>query len=296
MDKIDVLKCSLKKAIPFQKDKIKNYFDSLDNDLINFLTRYINVCLFNNISIDYMAESYAFILKQTMKEQMYFLKNKQYRYKKYDDVSQEVYNDREFMQKYMIGLGLSTIMWQNHRIMYNFFKDNICNNLISGDNYLEIGAGHGLFFSEILKKRKYATYDIVDISETSIELTKKMVQDIDGRENVNYICNDFLKLNNQEYDMIVMGEVLEHVEMPQIFLKKCYDMLSKNGLVYVSTCANAPEPDHIYLFSSPEEVEMMIIEAGLKIKQSIILPYENHTAKECIEAKLPINMAYICCK
>lgn len=100
-------------------------------------------------------------------------------------------------------------------------------------------------------------------------------------------------MEKAEYETVSIGEVLEHVETPAKFIEECRSVLAGQGRVYVSTCLNAPEPDHIYLFSSIEEVEQLFVDHGFAIEQSIYLPYEGYTMEQCGEEKLPVNVAYI---
>lgn len=138
-------------------------------------------------------------------------------------------------------------------------------------------------------------YTLIDISETSLSLTKKMINDLGIHDDViQYLHQDFLTFEApNKYDVIVMGEVLEHVENPLEFLKKCKALMTDSGKCYISTCANAAEVDHIYLFRSSAEVESLILSANFKIQEKIILPYHGYSVGECEEELLPMNMGYI---
>lgn len=135
----------------------------------------------------------------------------------------------------------------------------------------------------------------MDISETSLSLTKKMIDDLGIHDDViQYLHQDFLTFeDSNKYDVIVMGEVLEHVEKPLEFLRKCKALISDSGKCYISTCANAAEVDHIYLFRSSAEVENIILDANFKIQEKIILPYHGYSVDECEELLLPMNMGYV---
>ena len=63
--------------------------------------------------------------------------------------------------------------------------------------------------------------------------------------------------------------------------------------VFISTCVNAPEVDHIYLFSSDQEVTDMIKNASFKIVDKIVLPYWETSYSQSLEELLPINVGYI---
>ncbi len=297
MDRKIFLRNALVEKMPSRKNFFMQKFDEIiaENGIEKrFLDRYIANCLENSISIEFMAESYAFIVQETMKEQMYFFKHHHYRFSTYDEVKNRVYNNSEYMKKYMIGLALSTVFWNNHTEIFKFFR-RFLNSLDPAEkrSYLEIGAGHGLFTQEAIRSEKFSSFNIVDISPTSIELCKDMLSDFGT--DINFICEDFLKLTGQVdeigKDFIVLGETLEHVEQPGKFLDKIGEILSPNGKTFISTCINAPEPDHIFLFRTVEDVENLF--ENFHIEDRIYLPYENHSLEECSRENLPINVAYI---
>ena len=71
------------------------------------------------------------------------------------------------------------------------------------------------------------------------------------------------------YDFITMGEVLEHVEQPRDLLLRVHSLLSPEGRAYITTPANAPTRDHIYLFNSAAEIRDMLNSAGLTIEREV---------------------------
>ena len=94
---------------------------------------------------------------------------------------------------------------------------------------------------------------------------------------------------DKNFDFISMGEVLEHVNSPQILLNKLKSMLSKKGQAFVSTCVNCPTIDHIYHYKTVDEIREMINNAGLSIKDEKILPVERVPMQEIISKKITIN-------
>jgi hypothetical protein len=93
-----------------------------------------------------------------------------------------------------------------------------------------------------------------------------------------------------------MGEVLEHVEAPGLFLDKIHELAKPNAYIFVTTCVNAPQIDHIYLFRHLSEVADLISEHGFSIVHSRAIPYEGKTLQQCEERNLPINVAYVLAK
>lgn len=293
MNEIQEIQAALVERLPFQKQKTEKAFSIMSQEMQDFLANYIRLYGKAGISIPDIADSYAMFLRETMKEQVYFSKHKEYRYRTYGEVKDKVYNNPDFMRKYMVGLGLSTVLWPNHVAIYDFFKRFIDTCASTRGGYLEVGAGHGLFCGTALKQDKWGFYDIVDVSETSIALSRNALHEFLDNRNIRFIHEDFLAMEKAEYETVSIGEVLEHVEAPAKFIEKCRSVLSGQGRVYVSTCLNAPEPDHIYLFSSIEEVKRLFVDHGFAIEQSIYLPYEGYTVEQCEEEKLPVNVAYI---
>lgn len=296
-DRISNLKSEIVALLPQHAGNIKASIDSLNENMMLFLEQLLNVYDSQNRNTKFLAECYAFILKETMREQMYFAKHKDYRCHTYAEVADAVYDSPNYMEKYMIGLAISTVLWENHRKLYEFYLKFI-RTKIRGGRYLEIGPGHGLFFREVLHRGICDNYTVVDISDTSLSLTKKMVDDLGIHDEVvQYLHQDFLAFEDlNKYDVIVMGEVLEHVEKPLEFLKKCKELMSDNGKCYISTCANAAAVDHIQLFNFSAEVEKLISLAGLNVNTKLVVPYRGYSIGECEQMKLPMNMAYICSK
>jgi 2-polyprenyl-3-methyl-5-hydroxy-6-metoxy-1,4-benzoquinol methylase len=129
---------------------------------------------------------------------------------------------------------------------------------------LDIGAGHGLF-SDAVKRNipQYKRIDIVDVSKDSL----KIAQTILGTDRINYIqsdINDFV-LSSEPYGMIILGEILEHLDNPLETLRYVTTLLSRDGVLWLTVPTNAPAIDHVYLFRSKDEVIKLIEDAGLCI-------------------------------
>ena len=287
------LEAALCQAAPHHRSRIRHQLALMDAGLRQFLETYVAHCTQAGASCDDMAESYAFLLRETMKEQMYFAKHGTYRYHTQDDVRDRGYRDDGYMTKYMTGLALSTVLWPNHVALYHFFKRFVESDKCPRGGYMEVGAGHGLFCAQALRSGQFQSCTVVDVSASSIRLSKAMLQDAARGVPVTYHCMDFLDFAAGSYDVIVIGEVLEHVEHPDAFLRKARELLRPGGRVYVSTCLNAPEPDHIYLFSTRAEVAQMIRASGFSVEDEACLPYEGRTAELCEAERLPVNVAYI---
>jgi len=272
---------------------VQQAFLDLDEDLRSIMEHYIDVNVRGGLSVSDLAQAYVFFLAENDKEEKYFFEHGRYRYDCLQDVQHKVYENGEYMQKYMVGLAVSMILWPQHREYFRFFSHfiDLCNHYRG--KYLEVGAGHGLFVSEALRRGNFTRYDILDISEKSLELTKRMTAEYSAEKNIQFIHDNFLQYSGMMYDVVSIGEVLEHVENPVDFLGKCREILADEGRAYLTTCINAPEVDHIYLFSAVDEVENMFAEVGMEIEEKLYITYRGYDMERCERQKLPVNVAYI---
>jgi len=93
--------------------------------------------------------------------------------------------------------------------------------------YLEIGVGNG----EMLAVALEMGYDV-----SAIEICKGDCETISAALDVDIKWSDFLDYETDEkYDVIIMGDVLEHVLEPIKALEKAYKMLNADGVLWLST-------------------------------------------------------------
>ena len=142
------------------------------------------------------------------------------------------------------------------------------------------------------KLKKDTNFEIVDISKTSVKITKSIVDFLVKKEKkINYtIRNIFDFKSPNKFDFITIGEVLEHVTKPQKILKQLNNLISDNGSIYMSTCVDCPSIDHVYHFKSVKEIEQMINNCGFKIALTEVI-----TAKNSIANKSILSLAKLYC-
>lgn len=244
-----------------------------------------------------MAEAYHTIVQDTLREQGYFTKHGRYRYSRLEDVANAVYHDRGYMDRYMRGLALSSYLWPNHAAMRRYFERTMPTNRTG--TYLEVGPGHGFYFVRALRDGAFDRCVGVDLAATSLELTATVVDHFAPREvdRAELVHGDFTDPAVAStvpggVDAFVMGEVLEHVEDPQALLARIAGLCHPETWIHVTTCMNAPAVDHIYLFETAEEVEAMIVGAGLVVEDRLLVPYVGKTVEESVAKRLPVNVSY----
>jgi SAM-dependent methyltransferase len=285
---------------PLQKKKLEKHFASQPTAFFDeadiFAEQYIGYLGSQQIQLDYAVGAYLKMCNDMMRCQVGFIKTGEYPVKKATDALENVYNNESEMQSYMIGLALSQFLWSSHYEIFSFFKSALREYSPVTQSYLEIGPGHGLFLSQAMKLLKACKdFVTVDISPTSIEITKSIMKHIfrAEAEKVIYYHKDMLELSlDDKYDFISMGEVIEHVNFPDKLLGKLKDLLTAEGKGFVSTCVDCPATDHVYHFRSVEEIRTLIRNSGLSIVDERICPVEDLPTEEIVRRKITINY---CC-
>lgn len=284
---------------PIQERKIKNYFQeipSMEEDLEIFLERYAEFMKLEHITSQKLADAYLEMLDQLMFCRKEFISSGEYLTKNQAEAFHHTYDNEEAMTNYMLALALSQFIWKHHYLIFKFYQD-IIQQLKETDSVLEVGSGHGLFLLELLKKIDNSiTIDVVDISKSSIRMTQNIVKSInaDYLENINFYISDINDYQaNKIYDFITMGEVIEHVDSPLMILKNLHRLLSENGRLFITTCANCPAIDHVYYFKNAEEIKLLLNEAGFTIDAELIVPSESKSEKYLEKFKVDILYAAV---
>jgi 2-polyprenyl-3-methyl-5-hydroxy-6-metoxy-1,4-benzoquinol methylase len=132
-------------------------------------------------------------------------------------------------------------------------------------------------------------FDAVDISPASMELVQGMVGDTAQQHNLRFRLMDIFDLPETEpYHFITMGEVLEHVEDPLSLLRRLHRVLAPQGHAYITTPANAPTRDHIYLFNNAAEIREMFAASGFIIENEVTYYPACMDPKKAERLKLPL--------
>lgn len=259
------------------------------------LLDYIRYCADRGLSLSYLATCYNTIAIDIQMEQIYFRRHKKYRHSSFKEVADRVYYDTEYMKKYMYGLALTYFLWPTHVAMQEFFVSTFPKG--RQGSYLEVGPGHGYYFRQAAALGSFGRMIGVDISPASVELSRDLMRyyPLKTAAEVDILEADFLRFpsDGDRFSCIVMGEVLEHVEEPGVFLRKIAELSRADTHIYVTTCLNAPAIDHIFLFSTLSDVEDLARDSGLEIVDRFVAPHTGKSIAECEKDRLPVNVAYV---
>ena len=103
---------------------------------------------------------------------------------------------------------------------------------LKGLNILDIGCGGGLISEPM--SRLGANVTGIDASEKNIAVAK-LHSEKNGLK-INYINASPENLNEVEkYDIILNLEIVEHVDNVNLYIKSCYNLLKKNGIMFTAT-------------------------------------------------------------
>ncbi len=124
------------------------------------------------------------------------------------------------------------------RILY--IKENIIKtfnlnekkNPLRNIKILDIGCGGGLLSEPMC--RLGAKVTAIDASEKNINVAK--FHSKKNNLDIDYICTSPEKLKGEnQFDVILNMEIVEHVNDVSFFLKSCSKLLKKNGIMFVAT-------------------------------------------------------------
>lgn len=244
--------------------------------------------------LDELSDDYRFLCEEiVLPEEIHFRRNGSYRLANFADANAECYANAPFMSRYMNGLLLSDVLWANHANAFASFVNDYLPRLGDGARHLEIGPGHGLFLFFAASAANVGSVSGWDISPTSIEKTRKALKALGAPRQPNLTLRDLFADDpanvGEEFDSIVMSEILEHLEDPVAALVAAGNHLSADGLIFVNVPANSPAPDHIFLFEGQEHAERVMNDGGFDVIHSVGFPMSGTTLERAKRHKLAIS-------
>ena len=127
--------------------------------------------------------------------------------------------------------GKFSVLHQIRPIRIQYILDQLNRKNLKNLEILDLGCGGGLVCESL--SRLGANVTGIDFVENNIKVAK-----IHSRKklSINYLCRDIEKLKfNKKFDLIIMFEILEHLDNWKTFLIKIKKNLKRNGMVIIST-------------------------------------------------------------
>jgi SAM-dependent methyltransferase len=216
-------------------------------------------------SIETACEDYRWLTHALLEGEMYFRRHGKYLLSTTSETMDRVYSDEPSMRRYMNGLLMSHLWWQNHIDALKVFRDVFIAGNKQDFSHLEVGPGHGLFLHLAVGDARCARAEGWDISPGAIAATRASLERLGTSRNATLHLSNLFAAHDCSFDSIGCSDVLGVLENPSAALEKLSGLLAPGGRLFISAPVNAPAPDQIYVFSTPEKVIEMIESAGLKI-------------------------------
>ena len=189
------------------------------------------------------------------------------------------------------------------------FQTNDKNNFLNNLSILDIGCGGGLISEPLARLGGVVTG--IDASEKNIKVAQ--LHSEKNNLNIRYINkspDEFKEF--EKFDIILNLEVVEHVEDVNLYLKSCYKLLKKDGIMFTATLNRTftsylkaiigaeyilrwlPIGTHDWnKFIKPEELEKYLIEKKFKTLDIKGLEFNPINSKWKRSDNLSVN--YIIC-
>jgi 2-polyprenyl-3-methyl-5-hydroxy-6-metoxy-1,4-benzoquinol methylase len=242
-----------------------------------------------------LATDYRWLCGCLYEEELHLRRTGSYRLTRFEDAVREVYSNREFMGRYMNGLLISQVWWENHTRVIDYYSREFLPRNVDGYSHLEIGPGHGLLLYYAAGDSRAASVSAWDLSDASLDATRDALKRLKVPREVRLEKRNLFddSPGQQRFDSIVLSEVCEHLEDPQSALVKLRDHLTPQGKLFVNVPVNSPAPDHIYLLRTPEEAVEMVRESGYEIAEQRFFPVTGYTEERARKNQLTISCVIV---
>jgi SAM-dependent methyltransferase len=236
-------------------------------------------------TLDYGIDCHLKLRSAMIEDRKDFLRSGRYASSSFREVEQRVYANPDIMEYHMYGLVFSQFFWPEQYARLEFFCRGLPSYRDRIGSYLELGGGHGIYIAcatEILDPRTHL--ELIDISPTSMNLAQVM----NTSDRIQYhLCNVFDYPRDRKFDLVVAGEILEHLEEPQRLLAKIRELLTPGGRAFISTPVNSATVDHIHLFHNAQEIRDLLGSEGFVIESEATRYSEDLPERQAQKLKVP---------
>lgn len=242
-----------------------------------------------------VAADYRWTCDRLRDEELYFHREGRYRLSTFAEANAEVYSDHAYMGRYVNGLLLTQVLWYNHVATFTMFLNDVLGKAETPFDYLEVGPGHGLMVYFAAQSALCQSLQAWDVSSVSLRETRAALHKLGLTKPVDLVETDILAAERpkSKFDLIVISEVLEHLEAPDRALGFLRDALTDDGRIFINVPLNSPSPDHIYLFETPEEVRALVERAGLKVVTMSLFATQGRSIDSALANRISVSAGVI---
>jgi len=159
----------------------------------------------------------------------------------------------------------------------NTILEFVFRNSISWQKILDVGIGPGVIFEGLIKAFPNAKVSGIDISSNCINYVLRILNFVDAEEYLVFKedIRDPSRIEN-DYDLIISSEIIEHVEEPDKVIKTIYQSLKRGGRLVAGVPTNLPMSMHLYNFLDFDHTVSKFQDAGFRLLEAKVYPlYDN---------------------
>lgn len=168
---------------------------------------------------DVLTDGYTSVLVDTNRGQALYELEGKYQSASYEEIFTQTYGDPEFMSSYHWGVYVTTFAWEHQLLLCDFFLRQFVTSLenhAAGGQLLDLGCGSGIWSILALGCLEQWRSTIVDISATSIALTRRTLACGGLSTRTNLQQRDALDFRTETaFDAGILWCLLEHLEAPR---------------------------------------------------------------------------------
>ncbi len=241
------------------------------------------------------GQDYRWTCDRLREEEIFFHREGRYRLSTFAEAYAEVYSNHEYMRRYVGGLLLTQVLWYYHVATMEMFLSRVLGDLTMPFDYLEVGPGHGLMTYFAAASNLSRSLEAWDVSAASLEETDAALKKLGASKPIALVETDIMQADaaKKRFDLVVISEVLEHLETPASALRFLRSAISEGGRIFINVPINSPSPDHLYLFSSPGEVVALVEGAGLRVERMETYATQGRPVETALAQKISVSAGVV---
>lgn len=251
--------------------------------------------LLGEATLDTLIDGYLAFTIHVNQSQVAYETRGHYENSSYEEVRRHTYDNAEFMKDYHWGVYVTTFAWPHHLQIMQLFQSMFLSYLTVSSpapQLLELGSGSGVWSLTALQSAPHLRATLVDISQTSVDLSKRLIARTSHTAQMNVHHDNALTFQPKELaDAGISCFLMEHLENPEQLLHSLHRNLRDRAYAFVTTALTAAEVDHIFEFRRESEVIQMAEASGFRVISSLSLAPKNTLSEKA--RFLPRSMALI---
>lgn len=151
---------------------------------------------------------------------------------KFDQMAKEWW-DPQGKFKTALEFNSARLDWMMPQIAQHFGRTSSDANNLRDISILDLGSGGGLVSEPLAKLGANVTG--IDASAVSIEVAKRHALESGVEVDYQHCLSSVLVEQNQQFDVVINAEVVEHVPDQQQLIKECCQLVKPGGLLLLAT-------------------------------------------------------------